>query len=70
MGCSPWGRKSRTRLSDFTFTLMFIDLFLFLTVLGLCCCAGSSLVVASGGHSVAAVHRLLTAVASLVEHGL
>ena len=23
MGCSPWGRKSQTRLSDFTFTFHF-----------------------------------------------
>ena len=23
MGCSPWGPKSRTRLSDFTFTFHF-----------------------------------------------
>ena len=23
MGCSPWGRSSRTRLSDFTFTFHF-----------------------------------------------
>ena len=23
VGCSPWGRKSRTRLSDFTFTFLF-----------------------------------------------
>ena len=23
MGCSPWGAKSRTRLSDFTFTFHF-----------------------------------------------
>ena len=23
VGCSPWGRKSRTRLSDFTFTFYF-----------------------------------------------
>ena len=23
VGCSPWGRKSRTRLSDFTFTFHF-----------------------------------------------
>ena len=23
MGCSPWGRQSRTRLSDFTFTFHF-----------------------------------------------
>ena len=40
-------------------------------MLGLCCCSGSSLVVASGGYSLAMVHRLLIAVASLVaEHRL
>ena len=39
---------------------------LFLDVLGLLCCAGFSLVVASGGYPLAAVFRLLTAVPSLV----
>ena len=44
---------------------------IFLAVLGLCCCAGFSLVMASGGCSLGAVCRLLIAVASLVmEHGL
>ena len=38
---------------------------------GLPCCAGFSLVVASGGSSRVAVHGFLVAVASLVaEHGL
>ena len=46
------------------------DLFV-LAVLGLRRCLGFSLVVASGGYSLAAVHGLLTAVASLVvEHRL
>ena len=46
-------------------------IYLFLAVLGLHCCVGFSLIVASGGHSLATVHRLLIAVASLVvEHGL
>ena len=41
----------------------------FLAVLGPPCCAGFSLVVASGGYSLAAVCRLLIAVAPLVaEH--
>ena len=45
--------------------------FFFMAVLGLCCYMGFSLVVASGGYSLAAVHRLLTAVASLLaERGL
>ena len=39
---------------------------LFLAVLGLRCCEGFSLFVESGGHSLVAVHGLLTAVASLV----
>ena len=44
-------------------------IYLFLAVLGLRCCVGFSLVAASGGYPPAAVHRLLTAVASLVaEH--
>ena len=36
-------------------------------MLGDCCCLGFSLVVASRGYSLVAVHRLLTTVASLVE---
>ena len=42
---------------------------LFLAVLGLCCCIGFSLFVVSRDYPLAAVHRLLIAVASLiVEH--
>ena len=38
---------------------------------GLRCCTGSSLAVGSRGHSLVAVHGLLTVAASLVsEHGL
>ena len=44
--------------------------YLCLAVLGLCCCGGFSPVAASGGYSLFAKHRLLTAVVSLVEHGL
>ena len=44
--------------------------YLCLAVLGLCCCEGFSLVAASGGYSLFAKHRLLTAVVSLVENGL
>ena len=45
--------------------------YLLLAVLGLCCCAGFSLVVAIRGDSLAAVRGLLIAVASLVgQHGL
>ena len=39
-------------------------------MLGLCCCEGVSLVVASRGYSLGAVHRLCIAVASLVEYKL
>ena len=43
----------------------------FFAVLGLCCCMDFSLAAASRGYPPAAVHRLLTAVASLVaDHGL
>ena len=42
--------------------------FLFLAVLGLCCCVCFSLVGASGAFSLV-VHRLLIAVASLVAQG-
>ena len=46
-------------------------MYLFLVVLGLCCCKGLSLVMKSGGYSPVAVHGLLITVASLVvEHGL
>ena len=41
-------------------------LFLFLVVLGLCCCVGFSLVAANGGYSLVVVCGLLTVVASLV----
>ena len=45
--------------------------FIYLAVLGLCCCTGFSLVVASGGYSPVAVPGLLIVVASLVaEPGL
>ena len=46
-------------------------IYLSLAVLGLSCCVGFSLVVASGGYSLLAVCGLLIAVASLVvEHRL
>ena len=45
--------------------------FIYLAVLGLCCCTGFSLVVASGGFSLVEVHRLLVVVTSPVaEHRL
>ena len=40
--------------------------YLFLAVLGLCRCAGFTLAAESGGYSLAVVHGLLTAGASLV----
>ena len=43
----------------------------FLAVLGLCCCPGFSLLVASGGHSpVAVCGPLLAVVSSVAEHRL
>ena len=55
-----------------SFIYLFLSVFiLFLSMLGLCCWEGFSLVVASGGHFPVAVHELLIAVASLVaQHGL
>ena len=44
--------------------------YLFLAVLGLHCCTSFSLVASSGGCSLVTMCRLLTAVVSLVEHGL
>ena len=37
-----------------------------MAVLGLCCCAGFSLVAASGYYSLVVLHRLLITVVSLV----
>ena len=48
----------------------YLFFFYLLAILGLGCCVGFSLVVASGGYSLAAVHGLPIAVVSLVEHGL
>ena len=49
-----------------------LSIYLFMTVLGLCCCTGFSLLLASGGASLVVVLcRVLIEVASLVvEHGL
>ena len=53
------------------FFFFFLKIYLFMTVLGLCCCAGFSLVAASRGYSQVAVLGFLTAMASLVaESGL
>ena len=45
--------------------MLFTSLFIFV-LLGLRCYVGFSLVVASGGYSLAVMHRLLILVASLV----
>ena len=48
---------------------MFISFIsLFLAALGLCCCKGAFSVTVRGGYSLVSIHRLLIAVASLVEH--
>ena len=44
---------------------IFLKFYLLMVVLGLCCCAGFSLVAASRGYSLAVVHVLLIVVASL-----
>ena len=78
----PWGHKESNtteRLSlfneefmdiDFFKLCLFILLFIF-GVLGLCCCMGFSLVVASGGYSLAVVHQTSRCGGfSVVEHRL
>ena len=54
------------------FLLFFKNLFiyLFLAALGLCCCARAFSSCGEWGLLFVAVHGLLIAVASLVEHGL
>ena len=68
------GRMLRKNKNKFSIDLrIFFNsfIYLFLAVLGLHCCIGFCLVAATGGSSLAAVHGLLVAVASLVaEHGL
>ena len=57
------------QISYVTFSNNFI--YLFLAMLGLCCCRGFSLVVVSGPYSLAVMCGLLMAVASVVAgHGL
>ena len=67
--------QSRTRLkrlsrSSSSTIHSFFKLFMFLSLLGFCCCTGFSLVVASWSCSLVAVHGLLFLIASLVEHRL
>ena len=65
--CVTWEARLLTTLQSF----LFLVIYLFLTVLGLCCHRGFSLVVASTGHSLVVVSGLLIVVASSVaEHGL
>ena len=55
----------------FIYLLYFFLFFIFLAALGLHCCTGFYLVVASGGYSLVAVLRLLDVVVSRVlEHRL
>ena len=54
----------------FKIILIYLSSYLFMTVLGLCCCTGFSLLSASGGSSLVVVCGLLIEVASIVEHGL
>ena len=74
--------KSRTQLSDFTFTSWVrvwdngqkkapLYIYLFSAVLGLCCCEGFSLVAQSRGCSLVETRGLLVVATSLgAEHGL
>ena len=57
-------------IAEWSFLKIILSIY-FLVILGLCCCAGFSLVVANGGNSLVVVHGRLIAVASLVaERGL
>lgn len=50
------------------FFFLYLLIYLFVAVLGLCCCVGFSLVaLSSGGYSLVAMCELLTAVASIIE---
>ena len=79
MGSQRVGHDWATSLSPLLFLLLLLQrapLFLIYLLIFIFDCAGPlllcgfSLVVASGGYSLVAVHRLLIAVASFVEHGL
>ena len=59
-----------SRLFIWLFLFFFKNVYLFMAVLGLCCCAGFSLVAVSGGYSLVIVIGF-TVVASLAaEHEL
>ena len=58
-------------ISKISLIFLYNFMYLFVTVLGLCCCTGFSLLAVSGGCYLVAVCRLLIAMASLVvEHRL
>ena len=63
----PRSGIARSYGSSWGFFKFFLSLFL--AVLGLCCYAGFSLVVASGGYSLVEVNRLLVPGAFLVAYG-
>ena len=52
------------------FFIIYLFIYLFLAALGLCCCAQAFSRCGGLGLLFVAVHGLLIAVASLVEHGL
>ena len=65
------GRRARTERIKTLFKKINLLIYLFLAVLGLCCCAWAFSSCGKGELLFAAVHRLLIAVASLVvEHRL
>ena len=67
---STGGNFSPSEFKKFAFAI-FLKIYLSLAVLSFCCYTGLSLVAASGGCSLAAVHELLIAVTSTAaEHGL
>ena len=55
-------------LREVPFVFVYFPFYLFFLALSLHCICGLSPVAASGGYSLAVVHRLLIAVASLVEN--
>ena len=67
----PTCASTNSRLTKKGNSFKTCSLYLFLAALGLRCCAGFSLVMASGSYPPAVMHRLLIVVASLaVEHRL
>ena len=54
-----------TQVRNFILFLQNVFIYLFLAMLGLCCCSGFSLVAASGGYSLVVAHGLLILVVPL-----